>query len=116
MHTVKGFGVVNKAEVDVFLELSYFFYDPMDVGNLICGSSALSKSSLNWWDYKWLHLLCKAVWIFHSQLKIELSCNPEYISGKNENSNLKRHRHSNIHSSTIFKCQDMEITKVPINR
>ena len=47
MHTVKGFGIVNKAEVDVFLELSCFFDDPADVGNLISGSSALSKSSLN---------------------------------------------------------------------
>ena len=45
IHTVKGFGVVNKAEVDVFLELSCFFYDPVDVGNLISGSSAFSKSS-----------------------------------------------------------------------
>ena len=45
--TVKGFGVVNKAEVDVFLEFSCFFNDPMDVGNLISGSSAFSKSSLN---------------------------------------------------------------------
>ena len=47
IHTVKGFGIVNKAEVDVFLELSCFFDDPMDVGNLISGSSAFSKSSLN---------------------------------------------------------------------
>ena len=47
IHTVKGFGVVNKAEVDVFLELSCFFNEPMDVGNLISGSSAFSKSSLN---------------------------------------------------------------------
>ena len=47
IHTVKRFGVVNKAEVDVFLELSCFFDDPMDVGNLISGSSAFSKSSLN---------------------------------------------------------------------
>ena len=45
IHTVKGFSVVNEAEVDVFLELSCFFYDPMDVGNLISGSSAFSKSS-----------------------------------------------------------------------
>jgi len=44
-HTVKGFGIVNKAEVDAFLELSCFFNDPMDVGNLISGSSAFSKSS-----------------------------------------------------------------------
>ena len=47
IHTVKGFDIVNKAEVYVFLELSYFFDDPMDVGNLISGSSAFSKSSLN---------------------------------------------------------------------
>ena len=47
IHTVKGFGLVNKAEVDVFLELSCFFDDPADVGNLISGSSAFSKTSLN---------------------------------------------------------------------
>ena len=47
IHTVKGFGIVNKAEIDVFLELSCFVYDPTDVGNLISGSSAFSKSSLN---------------------------------------------------------------------
>ena len=47
IHTVKVFGIVNKAEVDVFLELSCFFDDPTDVGNLISGSSAFSKSSLN---------------------------------------------------------------------
>ena len=47
IHTVKGFGIVNKAETDVFLELSCFFHDQMDVGNLISGFSALSKSSLN---------------------------------------------------------------------
>ena len=47
IHTVKGFGVVTKGEVDVFLELSCFFSDPTDVGNLISGSSAFSKSSLN---------------------------------------------------------------------
>ena len=51
IHTVKSFGVVNKAEVDVFLELSYFFDDPVDVGNLISGSSAFSNSSLNIWRF-----------------------------------------------------------------
>ena len=51
IHTVKSFWVVNKAEVDVFLELSSFFYDPMDIGNLISGSSALSKSSLYIWKF-----------------------------------------------------------------
>ena len=48
IHTLKGFGVINKAEVDIFLELSCFFSDPLDVGNLISGSSAFAKSSLNW--------------------------------------------------------------------
>ena len=51
IHTVKGFSVVNEAEVDVFLEFSCFFYDPTDVGNLISGSSAFSKSSLNIWNF-----------------------------------------------------------------
>ena len=47
IHTVKGFGIVNKAEIDAFLELSCFFHDPVDVGNLISGCSAFSKTSLN---------------------------------------------------------------------
>ena len=51
IHTVKGFGVANKAEVDVFMELSCVFDDPMDVGNLNSGSSAFSKSSLNIWNF-----------------------------------------------------------------
>ena len=51
IHTVKGFGIVNKAEIDVFLELSCFFDDQTDFGNLISGSSAFSKSSLNIWKF-----------------------------------------------------------------
>ena len=58
IHTVKGFGVVNKAEVDVFLELSCFFYDPVDVGNLFSGSSVFSKTSLNIWKFL-VHILLK---------------------------------------------------------
>ena len=58
IYTVKGFGVVNRAEVDVFLELSCFFCDPADVGNLISGSSAFSKSSLNIWKFS-VHVLLK---------------------------------------------------------
>ena len=58
IHTVKGFGIVNKAEVDVFLELSCFFDDPTDVGNLISGSSAFSKSDLNIWKFM-VHVLLK---------------------------------------------------------
>ena len=57
IHTVKGFGIVNKAEIDVFLELSCFFDDPVDVGNLISGSSAFSKTSLNIWQFMVLVLL-----------------------------------------------------------
>ena len=51
IHTVKGFGIVNEAEIDVFLELSCFFDDPEDVGNLISGSSVFSKTSLNIWNF-----------------------------------------------------------------
>ena len=58
IHTVKGFGVVYKAEVDVFFELSCFFYDPTDVSNLISGSSAFSKTSLNIWKFS-VHELLK---------------------------------------------------------
>ena len=58
IHTVKGFGIVNKAEIDVFLELSCFFDDPMDVRNLISASSAFSKTSLNIWKFM-VHVLLK---------------------------------------------------------
>ena len=58
IYTVKGFGIVNKAEIDVFLELSCFFYGPADVGNLISGSSTFSKSSLNIWKFM-VHKLLK---------------------------------------------------------
>ena len=60
IHTVKGFGIVNKAEVDVFLELSRFFNDPEDVGNLISGSSAFSKSSLSICKFT-VHVLLKPI-------------------------------------------------------
>ena len=58
IHTVKGFGIVNKAEIDVFLEFSCFFDDSTDVGNLISGSSAFSKSSSNIWKFT-VHVLLK---------------------------------------------------------
>ena len=58
IHTVKVFGIANKAEVDVFLKLSCFFYDPADVGNLISGSSAFSKTSLNIREFT-VHVLLK---------------------------------------------------------
>ena len=58
IHTVKGFGIVNKAEIDVFLVLSCFFDDPLDVGDLISASSAFSKTSLNIWKFT-VHVLLK---------------------------------------------------------
>ena len=59
VHTVKGFRVVNEAEVDVFLEFSWFFYDPKDVGSLISGSSAFFKSNFNIWKFL-VHVLLKS--------------------------------------------------------
>ena len=59
IHAVKGFSVVNEAEVDVFLESSWFFYDPMDVGSLISGSSDCYKSILNIWEFL-VHVLFEA--------------------------------------------------------
>ena len=61
IHTVKGFGIVDKAKIDVFLELSCFFDDSADVGNLISGSSAFSKTSLNVWKFM-VHVLLKLAW------------------------------------------------------
>ena len=58
IHTVKGFGIVNNTEVDVFLDFCSFLYDPMDVCNLISGSSAFSKTSLNIWKFM-VHILLK---------------------------------------------------------
>ena len=60
IHTVEGFGVVNKAEIDVFLELSCFFDDLVDIGNLISGSSAFSKTSLNIWKFS-VHVLLEVI-------------------------------------------------------
>ena len=61
IHTVKGFGIVNKAEIDAFLELSCFFHDPVDVGSLISGSSAFSKTSLNICKFT-VHVLLYLTW------------------------------------------------------
>ena len=63
IYTVKGFGIVNKAQIDVFLELSCFFDDPLDVGNLISGSFAFSKTSLHIWKFM-VHILLKpGIWV-----------------------------------------------------
>ena len=100
MHTVKGFGIVNKAEIDIFLELSCFFHDPADVGNLISGSSAFSKTSLNIWKFMvqvllkpglenfehyftsvWDECNCVVVWAFFGI----------YVLANHVSSNLKYH-------------------------
>ena len=80
IHIVKGFSIVNEAEVDVFLEFSYFFYDPTDVGNLISGSPAFSKSSLKIWKFL-VHLLWKLSLenFEHSLLACEMSAIVQYF-------------------------------------
>ena len=79
IHTVKGFGIVNKAEIDVFREPSYFFDDPADVGNLISGSSAFSKCSLNIWKFM-VHILLKMLRrvyrLFFSHSVVSTLCTP----------------------------------------
>ena len=77
IHTVKGFGIVNKAEIDVSLQLSCFFYDPDDVGNLISGSSAFSKTILNIWKFM-IHVLLKPLlrefWVLRLSVWDEWNC------------------------------------------
>ena len=74
IHTVKGFSIVNEAEVDIFLEFSYFFCDPEDVGNLISGSSDFSKSSFNIWKFLVHALLKPGLENFeHAMLAYEMS-------------------------------------------
>ena len=73
IHTVQGFGIVNKAEIDFFLELSCFFHDPADVGNLICDSSAFSTTSLNILKFM-IHILLKSsLENFNNLLACEMS-------------------------------------------
>ena len=72
IHTVKSFGIVNKAEVDVFLELSCFFDDPVDVGNLISGSSAFSKTTLNNWKFM-VHVLLRNAGLEEAQAGIKIA-------------------------------------------
>ena len=78
IHTVKGFSIVNEAEVDVFLEFSCFFCDPMDVGNLISGSPAFSESSLNIWKFS-VHILLKPGSDKVTEKGLDLSLPPESL-------------------------------------
>ena len=77
IHIVKGFGVVNKAELDVFLKLSFFLYNPMDIGNLISGSSGFYKSILNMWKFM-VHVLLKPCLQnfehYFASVRIECNC------------------------------------------
>ena len=73
VHTVKGFGIVNKAEVDIFLERSCFFDDPVDVGNLISGSSAFSKTSLNIWKFM-VHVVLENFEHYFASVWDEFNC------------------------------------------
>ena len=95
IHTVKGFGIVNKAEVDVCLELSCFLYDPKDVGNLIFGSSAFSKPSLNIWKFM-VHMKLKpglenfehyfaSVWDEHNCVVVRMYIGITFLWDWNEN-------------------------------
>ena len=74
-HTVKGFGIVNKAKIAVFLELSCFFHDPVDVGNLISGSSAFSKTSLNIWSSRFMYCWSLSWRILSVTLLVYDECN-----------------------------------------
>ena len=76
IHTVKGFDIVNKAEIDVFLELSCFFHDPADVGNLISGSFAFSKTSLNIWKFT-VHVFLKPQLKSFVASSVDLCGNPK---------------------------------------
>ena len=80
IHTLKGFGIVNKAEIDVFLELSCFFNDPVDIGNLIFGSPAFSKTSLNSWKFMVLLLLKPGLENFeHCFTSLGDECTVQYL-------------------------------------
>ena len=83
IHTVKGFGIVNKAEIDVFLELSCFLDDPASVGNLISGSSALSKASLNIWKFT-VHVLLKPALENFEHLACEMSAIVPFSRGSSQ--------------------------------
>ena len=81
IHTVKGFGIVNKAEIDVFLELSCFFYDPAYVGNLISGFSAFSKTSLN--IRKWYDPVISLLGVYSKEMKTLTQkdmCTPMFLT------------------------------------
>ena len=107
IHTVKGFGIVSKAEVDVFLELSCFFDDPADVGNLISGSSAFSKSRLNIWKFTVyvllkLQLSCVRLFVPHGLQHTRPPC-PSLTPGVYSNSDpLSQGCHPAISSSVIL--------------
>ena len=95
---VKGFGIVNKAKIDFFLELSCFFDDPTDVGNLVFGSSAFSKSGLNIWKFT-VHVLLRQTWRILSitLLVCEMSATEILLPMNNMHSDL-----ASCHRPTFF--------------
>ena len=106
IHTIKVFSIVNKAKVDVFLESPCFFYDPMNVGNLVSGSSAFSKSSLYIRKFS-IHILLKP-----NLKNLEHNLALEHISG--EKNGLKRYVHPNVHYRAIYNRQDVNAGECPL--
>ena len=108
IHTVKGFGIVNKAEIDVFLELSCFFHNPVDVGNLISGSSAFSKTNLNIWNIDILGI-SKLKWTRMS----EFNSDDHYIYNWES---IPKKKWSRLHSQQkILKCSTWMQSQKQIN-
>ena len=142
IHKVKGFGIVNKAEIDIFLKLSCFFHDPPAVGNLISGSSAFSKTSLNirkftvhvllkpglenfehYFTSMWEECNCAVVWAFFGIAFLwdwnENGPFPvlwEYMPPNYKRTHLKRCMHPNVHGSTVCDSQNMEAIPMSNNR
>ena len=106
IHTAKGFGIVKKAEIDVFLELSCFFDNPMDVGNLISGSSAFSKTSLNIWKFTSKKGYFPTLWLkLNLVLAIKPSLTTTHLANQFEallNLSSKKHSHSYLGNHCAF--------------
>ena len=106
IHTVKGFGIVNKAETDVFLELSCFFHDPADVGNLISGSSAFCKTSLNIWKFTSKKCYFPTLWLkLNLVFTIKPSLTTTHLANQFKtllNLSSKKHSHSYLGNHCAF--------------
>ena len=108
VHTVKGFGIVDEMEVDVFLEFTSFLCDPVNVGKLISGSSTFSKPSLDIWKFLVRVMLKSSMQDFKHDL----------VTGGDipwENHNSERHMYHSDHCSTVYSSQDMGAAQMPID-